>query len=203
MGVFIETKHLKSLSGTLVISNNVCTIQQLSDSTATLTEWVIPILHCGVSNVELAVELTPIFVDLVGRSEIVHITDDYACFGNVSITYKKGDIVSWGTRLPELAAIVKIPEVTVENDTVELSIHDNLLNFRMNDMTLHQNVFHAFKEFEGITVDLGILKDILNKHIGCMCKLYIENDFPVCLEFIDPTQLTVRYYVAPICVDEV
>lgn len=196
MGIFIETKHLKDLSGTLVISGNLCTVQQISEDTITLIEWIVPILHNDRTLKEVAVEL-----DFKTPGSIVHITDEWVHSGNKSTRYKKGDIVSWGTRLPELIAIVCASDTDLEGDECIISVDGSDLSVGVGDEVVHHKTLHTFRDFVGITVDLRVLKGILESHTDQVCKLYAEEDFPLCLEFISDDGLTKRYYVAPICID--
>lgn len=184
----VETKHIVDLEGTLAYTDGKCTIQNMILDDTTLEEIMIPLIHGDKT--ELAIVLDATLKKLFQTFPLVLFDDMYAKFGDISYRYTRGDVITWETRLPTKIGIVEplqlLPEgqttIEIKNDTLVLG--DNII----------KNFFYKFNSFEGIiVVNMELLKIIFEKHKDTPFILYLEEEFPICLEF-----KRTRYYVAPL-----
>lgn len=194
----IESKHLKGIQGNLVITQESCVVQTIIDDT-TLKEWIVPLFHRSPELSEVSV---PIDSNILHNHEVLLIDKTHIHVDDISYPYKQGDIIGWETRLPELLAIIRVPIVS---DGVKglctLWIKDGQLHIKTEDsIVYHYRLLYTFKD-STTCINGGVIRNIFNDHSGELCKIYMEEDFPVCLEFTNAFELKTRYYIAP-CVPE-
>ena len=187
----LETKHLP-LKGYMVINNKECVIQELSEDDSILVERLVPVLHQDEKVQEIALTIDDMVCKIFKSFSIINIYPEYIDTGEYRYVFESSDVLTWGTRLPELKAIMKVPMCTLDGQCDVKIKNDYII---LND-TLYIKIFKKFSDFEkGISVDINIMRDIWSKHKDEYFKLYLEEEFPICIEFLEPK---VRYYVAPI-----
>lgn len=189
--IIVETKHLKNHeTGTIVYAEGKCMIQNMILDDTTLEEILIPLLDGN--NSDMAIIIDDTLSEFLKSFKIVHFDDTHAHFGEISYRYKKGDVLIWGSRLPKLIALLDVPKI-LPGGRSEIKISGN----RMIIGEIEKKIFYTFSNFDGtIHVNMDILKKVFEKHIDEPFKLYLEEEFPIGIEFLGTT--IVRYYVAPL-----
>ena len=187
----LETKNLP-IEGTLVITKDGAVVQDMLDET-TLCECVVPLIHSHSDAKEVAVVLE----DFFKTRPIMMIDEEQVHFGNLSYYYEKGEVTTWGTRLPNLVGVMKCPKWDTDETCGEIKVKgDNIVVSTASFTFLEKNFFKIFEFDEIVHVNPQLLKNIFNEHEEEMVKVYLEKDYPVCLEFMGIKNL--RYYVAPL-----
>jgi hypothetical protein len=166
----------------------------MTEDETTLIETIVPVLHHDENAEEVAFIIDDMVCKIFKKFSIIKVYTDHIDTDEYKYFFQTSDVLSWGTRLPQLRAIMKVPECT--SDIIEGQCDIKIQNdyVILND-TLHIKVFKKFSDFEGLSIYINILKDIWSDHTGQHFKLYLEEEFPLCIEFLEPK---VRYYVAPI-----
>ena len=197
---FFETKRFLELEEdtTLVISNDKPVIQELYHEDTVLCETVIEYFHMDGSE-EIAVVLSEKILKLFKLYKIFSIDSTKVFFGDITLEYQKGEIQTLESTEPmKLSCIVNIDEsLLVEDDctTCKINIDDNLNLEFDNKITFHKKTFKTFHASHKQKFNFDLLSPILNDHKGQMCKIYMDDDRPLCLEFLRDT--VTRYHVAP------
>jgi hypothetical protein len=192
--LILEVQHLKkSNAPALVLKNKVLRTQTFDDpdENATLTEVIIPYIYCSIDE-ELSINIDENLYDLINNdfSIVAKINNDCIDFGWCSYYYEKGEVIEWETRLPDLCCVCKIPNIDFNDDTVEVFV-DDTLNFKTTDNIVYKvPILHKIKDFEGLKINPKYLIK------GEYCKIYLEKDFPLCIELIG--NHVERRYIAPL-----
>lgn len=202
---FLESKHVldaANVDHTLVVNKDGARLQKMMDD-VTLCEWIIPLLHVESKDEEVFVDIDETFLKLLKICNFFSLDNTTAYFDNVAYVYNVGEMVTWETRLPKLAGIMSIPEtidIYYEHSDAHMYIEDEYLNIDFKKVyKIKLKVFKSFKKVsEKVFINFNIVNEILQKHKTEICKIYIEEDFPICLEFSDPVNLLTRYYIAPL-----
>ena len=191
----LETKYIRGVDGNMVINNDVCVVQKVRWDDTVLQECVIPILYKSPDVPEVSVEIRQ---DIVSNHDVIKIDSTHIHTSTVSYPYTQGEVVYWPTSVPPLVAVFQVPDVTIEPSVkCELVIENNTLHVNLEkSMAYHIPTIHTFKSFHGVYLDSGIIGDVFKDHIGELCKLHMEEDVPVCLEFTSMFDLRTRYYIA-------
>ena len=191
--IILETKYISDTEGTLVYMEGQCMIQNMLFDDTTLEEIIVPLIHKDDS--EMAIILDDTLSQLLKSFKIVHFDDTHAHFGEISYVYEKGEVLTWGTRLPKKIGIMEIPKVLPDGH-VTLKISGDRL---IIDDTLETKIFYKFENFEEtLDVNMNLLKKVFEKHSNESFMLYLESEFPIGIEFTGP--MKVRYYVAPLAI---
>lgn len=189
--IIVETKHFKNHEGTIVYTEGQCMIQNMILDDTTLEEVLVPLLEGN--NSDMAIIIDDTLSEFFKSFKIVHFDDTHAHFGEISYRYQKGDVLTWGSRLPKLIALMDVPKILPSGNS-EIKISGNRMI--MGD-TFEKNIFYKFENFDGtIHVNMDLLKKVFEKHSDEPFKLYLEDEFPIGIEFLGTTN--VRYYVAPL-----
>ena len=206
---FLESKHIldaATVDHTLVVNKDGARLQKMMDD-VTLCEWIIPILHMDSKDEEVFVDIDETFLKLLKKFNIFSLDNTSAYFDNVAYVYNVGEMVTWETRLPKLAGIMSIPETIdlyYEHSDAHMYIEDEYLNLVFKKIyKIKLKVFKSFQKVsEKVFINFNIVNEIFQKHKTEVCKIYIEEDFPMCLEFSDSVSLLTRYYIAPLYDEE-
>lgn len=192
----VETKYLRGVTGHLVITQTSCVIQRIKYDETVLQEGVIPIVYRSPDIQEISMELNP---DIINNHSVIKIDSYHIHTPTVSYPYKQGEMVSWETTLPPLVTIFSVPDITIHSSTrCELVVDSTHLHINLEESVVyHIPTIHTFRAMSGVYLNSGIMGDIFNDHSGELCKLYMEKDAPVCLEFTSMFDLKTRYYIAP------
>lgn len=189
--IIVETKHIKNCEGTMVYTEGQCMIQNMIMDDTTLEEILVPLLEGN--NSDMAIIIDDTLSEFFKSFKIVHFDDTHAHFGDFSYRYQKGDVLTWGTRLPKLIALMNVPKILPSGKS-EIKISGNRM---IVGDTFENNIFYKFENFDGtIHVNMDLLKKVFEKHPDEPFKLYLEDEFPIGIEILGT--LTVRYYVAPL-----
>ena len=193
---FLETCHIPEITGTLVVQRDQAYIQQIMDDEITIREWVIPVLHHEKEE-ELYIVIDEHILELFKKYTFVRITSEYLNFGEVSYRYDHGDVLSWETQLPKLVCIMKVPELhELHSEYCTCIVDRKYFNIECGKTLHHYNTIQIFERAKA-NFQSTLLSSIFHENRGKVCKVYLEDDFPICLEFSYPVQ---RYFIAP-CVD--
>ena len=190
--IIVDTKYIGGFEGaTIVYTDGRCMIQRMILDDTTLEEVLIPVIY-GDNN-DMGIIIDDTLSSVFKSFKIVRFDDTHAHFGEISYRYQKGDILTWGTRLPELVGVLDIPSILPEGVT-KIEMKDDMLV--MND-SIEKKLFYKIKNFENIIhINMDILKKVFEDHKDQTFKIYLEEEFPICLEFVD--RVVKRYYVAPL-----
>ena len=206
---FLETKHLvdvASLEHTLVVTKDGARLQRMMDD-VTLCECIIPIFHCTQEDEESFVDIDETFLKLLKKFSIFSLKGPKVFFEDTEYIFKTGEMVTWETRLPKLACILIVPydlECYIEDTDAYVYTEEEHLVIEFENLL--KKKFKLFQNFQKVSekvfINFNFVLGILNDHKGKVCKIYIENEFPMCLEFSSVDQLTIRYYIAPLYENE-
>lgn len=189
--IILETKYISHTEGTLVYTEGQCMIQNMILDDTTMEEIIVPLIHKDDS--DMAIILDDTLSQLLKSFKIVHFDDTHAHFGEISYVYEKGEVLTWGTRLPKRIGIMEIPKILPDGHVTLKISGDRLI---VGD-TLETKIFYKFENFEEtLDINMNLLKKIFEKHQNEPFVLYLECDFPIGIEFLGSTK--VRYYVAPL-----
>ena len=189
----------------LVYMNGQCVIQYIEEGEVNLVEYVIPVLHTDDTSFEVSIVLDEFISKCIKKFFVMKIDSKTISFDNeLCYTFTPGEIISWETRLPKLSCCFKVPMISEfldEEDDESLNINvskDFLILKTENDILNFQyKIIHCYDEFsDKLIVNSHYILNHFKSHRGEFCKMYIEKDFPICLEFIK--DYTERIYIAPI-----
>lgn len=188
----VESKYIPE-TGTLILTPNNGLIQYDMNNDTVLCEQIIPLVHSMDDAPELSVVLEPFFK----KWPILVIDDKYIHFDTISYVYKKGEIITWGTRLPKLIGIIKSPFYDTDETECKIKTNEGYITFETKSFIFSEkNLFRVSEFKEGVYINIQILNNIFKQHKNKFVKIFLEEEFPICLEFIDITNT--RYYVAPL-----
>jgi hypothetical protein len=157
----------------------------------TLEETIVPVLV--KDEIEMAITIDYTLLDFFKIFTVVRFDDTYAHFGDISYRYRKGDVLTWGTRLPERIAVMNPPKL-LPNGHSSIKVNENKLIF---GDTIEECIFYKLKNFDGVVeVNMDLIKKVFEKHMNESYIICLEDNFPIGIEFLG--SLTVRYYVAPL-----
>lgn len=204
---FVECKNIPETSSesTLVYSKNQCVIQYIEEGEVNLVEYVIPVLHTDDKESELAFKFDDFIYKCIKKFFVMKIDSKTITFDN-EIVYKfsEGDVVEWETRLPKFSCCFKVPKISEfidEDDSEKLFVevtNEFLILKTENQFTFRYPLLHCYSEYTNppLAVNSYFLIRHMKNHEGEFCKLYIEEDFPLCIEFVK--EYTERIFVAPL-----
>lgn len=202
---FLETKHLVdivSTDHTLVVTKDGARLQRMMDD-VTLCEWNVPIFHSTQEDEESFVDIDETFINLLKKFSIFSLKGPKVFFDDIEYIFKTGEMVTWETRLPQLACILTVPHdiecYTEDTDAYVYTEEDYLIIEFENFLKKKLKVFQNFQKVsEKVFINFDFVLGILDDHKGKVCKVYIEKEFPMCLEFSGHDNLSTRYYIAPL-----
>lgn len=195
----IETRYLPSSGETLVVSPQGGRVQSMMSEGAVLCEWQVPILYQEQSfSKEVSITIDDTFLYFSKLFPVMKIDDKVVDFGGVVYGYEQGDIFQLESRLPDLVGILVVDKMLdIQDECCQVkTFKDDLVIYIDNYITIKQKLFFKVKDMYGdVSFNFQFLKKIFEKHIGETCMVYLESDFPICLEFKGTN--IIRYYVAP------
>lgn len=194
---FIECRHFKDehFNHQLVLSSEGAKIQNQEENDVVLEEWDIPVSWQGEEKFEVCFVLCEKIFKILKNNPIIIIFLDHIESLSTTFYFKISDHLSWETWIPRVTCILEIPKIDyLENDTVTLSVSENKLFIKDGSEIIYK--FQNFFMFEEHSIDVQTfyLQEVFEKHLGKVCKLYIHEESPVCIEFFDGH----RIFIAPI-----
>ena len=184
----LETKHIINVEGTLVCIKGTCIVQNMILNDTTLEEITLPLIHSD--DIELAVVIDDTLKKLILKFPIVLFDHTHANFGPILYKYTKGDVIIWETRLPKKIGIIEPLQLLPEGQST-IQVKNNKLILGDKIVT---NFFYKFNSFEQtIVVNMELLKTIFDRHKDTPFIIYLEEEYPICIEFKN-----IKYYVAPL-----
>lgn len=196
----IETKiflEFCQVDDILQFENDSCVIQrQLSDPV--LEERIIPIWKSRDKKTEIIVKIDEHILKLFKNFFWIKI--NYSTLECDGLTYKflEGDFLTWGSYSPSLTCIMTVPNIShIHSDVVKVGVNEK--TFFVKDKLFCENFFVISKYFDvEIEVGLEYLLQVFGKHPNRLCKIYIKESNPLCIEIHGYG----RYYIAPIMDEE-
>jgi hypothetical protein len=91
--------------------------------------------------------------------------------------------------MPEFSCVLPPTEWGIIDDEISITISDTF-DVTYDDITYRFPIFHLVKNF---SKNLKIQSKFL-KSLKSLTKVYIEENFPICLETLNPRK---RVYIAP------
>ena len=177
----------------MVINKKECVVQKVDDDAITIHEWVYPVLWHDDECEEISVTCDEIITWLLGKNTFFKVSKKFIYFEDYTYKFHPGEILCFETRLPKLIAIISpcVNMPIMGEDVVTLKITDTLNMHGGKGSILHTRIIHKFENFEkGVTIDMKYFPKTFSKP----WKLYMEEDFPICIETLDPVK---RVYIAP------
>jgi hypothetical protein len=205
---FIECKTIPQTcsESTIVYTNNQCVIQFIENGEVNLIEYIIPVLHTDDEKMEVSIVIDEFISKCIKKFFVMKIDSKTVSFDNeINYTFTPGEIITWETRLPKFSCCFRVPRISEfldEDDSETLNIKvskDFLILKTENTYSFQYQLLHCYEEYNNtpsFSVNSYFLVRHLKQHENEFCKLYIENDFPMCLEFVK--NYTERVYIAPI-----
>lgn len=197
---YLETKDIPRLLGSnIIIDKTRAIIQELEENHIYLNEYLIPLMHWD--------ENTPKEVSIEIDEFILKCLDMYPCFGvnektiffgkEITYDYVQGDIVELVTQLPTLSCCFMVPgnlSSLINSDIIEVSVSKTL---NINKV-IHYPLEYVFDKIGPFKFDSSCIVEEFEKNKGKFCKMYLEEDFPLCFEFTLPNDVKKRIFIAPI-----
>lgn len=176
----------------LVCTQGRVLIQKRDPDDAILEEWFLP-FHC-CEELETALELSEKFLYFIRKDYFVIIYKNCFETQNVVVHFEPAEFAVWDTFTGNPTCITRVPlELPVfTGGTLELEAEQKLV---VRDENISY-FFEIIKSFTKGSVSLVTyyFSKIFEEHKGKVCKLFIQKDNPLCLEFSDGH----RIFLAPI-----
>ena len=185
----VEYKDPPHVFTNLVVNKDECLFQYMCDENVTITEWIYPVIWSDDECEEVSVNFDETISNFLKDSNFFKVSKNFIDFGNIVYKYKPGEILSFETRLPEFSCVVPPIEWGLPDNVINITISDTF-DITCNDITYKYPIFHLVKKF---SKKLKIQSKFL-KSLKSLTKLYIEENFPICLETLNPRK---RVYIAP------
>lgn len=187
----IESRHFKDehLDTTLCVQGEKVVIQQRDKEDIILEEWFFPFYNHGDS-FETCLVLDEKKINFIKKSPFVIIHENFFETNEIKIKFDQGEYILWDTFVPELTCITQIPELP------EIRDPDVFIEILDQEMIIGElYYFRTIKTFFTGKVKLSFLhlQDIFKEHTGKICKLYVSQDSPLCIEFFNGH----RIFIAP------
>lgn len=204
---FIECKTIPHTyqDSTIVYVNNQCVIQFIEEGEVNLIEYIVPVLHTDDDTMEVSIVIDEFISKCIKKFFVMKIDSKTVSFDNeINYTFTPGEIISWETRLPKFSCCFRVPRISEfldedDSETLKIEVSKDFLTLKTeNTYSFQYQLLHCYDEYKTppISVNSYFLVRHLQQHQGEFCKMYIEKDFPICLEFVK--KYTERVYVAPI-----
>jgi hypothetical protein len=200
---YIDTKDIPSIEGsTVIVTQKQAIIQYIDDSTSTLTEYDIPLMYCDNDEMkETAFIIDEFILECCKKYRGLGIGSKTLYFEDaITYDFEEGEIMERDTtkQIVRGCFIVsqEIIELLEEDIIIKISIDNNFL--KLDDdcgkvlkikMSLNFGKFTISPQKFNSTYFVEAVK----KHYGQFCKIYMENEQPLCLEFNNK-----RIFIAPI-----
>jgi hypothetical protein len=186
--IIIQTKHIPRIKETLVARNKECVIQHVQDELGLLDEYIVPIVYNNNEFLnDIFIELDDILLGLVEKHQFMIIYTTRVDFGLVTYNFKNNPVTHFETRLPQCVFVCILPDfnfdcdVTFQHSWIKL---DNGITYELE--LLHEN--------DNVVYDTRINGRFLEPGL---CKVYKEEHFPICLEYIRDGYIK-RRFISPI-----
>ena len=174
-------------------------VQSMMSEDAVLCEHQVPLLHFEKTfSKEISITIDDTFLHFSKLFPVMKIDDKVIDFGEVVYHYEQGEVLQLESRLPDLVGIIVANKmVDIEDEYCKVKTFQDDLIISIDDhLTLKQKLFWKVKNMdEDVSFNFQFIKNIFDKHHGQACMVYMEKDFPMCLEFRGSSNI--RYYVAP------
>lgn len=209
---FIECKNIVtagvSAGATLAYAGgHQCLLQNIDEGDVRLVEHVFPVVHSTDPAFEVAIEVDDFVLKCAARYSLMRVDATTLTFDNeVVYAYTRGEIMGYETRLPTLSCCLTVPDRVADlledddGESLRVRVTENFLHLRTeHGLECRFPVIHCFQQFrdDGVAVNSCYLTDLLTEHAGQFCKLYLEKDFPVCIETVSGA-VSERNYLAPL-----
>tara|TARA_B110000858_G_scaffold194859_1_gene250077 strand:+ start:819 stop:1418 length:600 start_codon:yes stop_codon:yes gene_type:complete len=194
----IETRYFKDehIDTVLCIDSTQVFIQKRDENDAILEEWFIPFIK--MNDLETNFKISEKFLKFIKKSSFIIVYKNFFETQHVRINFNQEEFLCWDTFTDQKpTCILEIPklehDMIGDEDHIIFSIEDNKLFMCIEKNTTF--IFEPVKIFcEGTVNMFGYyIKEVFEKHTGKVCKLYVQKDNPLCLEFCDGY----RIFIAP------
>lgn len=185
----VEYKDPPTIFTNVVINKHECVFQYMSEDNITITEWVYPVVWHDDECKEISIDFDETLPKLFESSFFFKVSKSFLDIGKVSYKYTHGDILSFETRLPELCCVLPPTDWGILGDKIDISV-DETFNITCDNLTYRFPISHKIKYFsETLRIQSKFFKNLKS-----LTKVYIEENFPICLETVSPN---IRVYIAP------
>jgi hypothetical protein len=185
----VEYKSPPDVFTNMVVNRNECMIQHMCDENVTITEWIYPVIWSDDECEEVSITFDETISKLLKYSNFFKVSKKSIDFGKILYNYTPGEILSFETRLPEFSCVLPPTDWGIIDDEINITVTDTF-DVTSKDITYRFPISHLVKRF---SKKLKIQSKFL-KSLKGLTKVYIEENFPICLETLNPRK---RVYIAP------
>jgi hypothetical protein len=172
----VEYKDPPKVFNNVVVNSCECVFQYMPDDEVTITEWVYPVFWHDDECEEISINFDETLSKLLEESNFFKVSKNFLDTGNISYKYTPGDIVSFETRLPPT-------EWGMLDDIIDINV-DETFNLTCDNLTYKYPISHKIKNFQkSLRIQSKFLKDLKS-----FTKIYLEEDFPMCIETMNPNK---------------
>lgn len=193
----LESRHFceEHSDTTLCVSPERVLIQKADEDDVILQEWFIPFLK--IQDFETNFKLTKDILYFIKRAQgCIFISKNFFETHEAKIYFDQIDYLCWDTFTMETpTCVLPVPNIQgLESEIVTVCTRENKFCIKDESKRI-EYTFNNTKIFQEGTVTIvsHYLKQVFEKHTGKVCKLYIQKDNPLCLEFCDGH----RIFIAP------
>jgi hypothetical protein len=186
--IIIQTKLIPKLHETLVVRQDTCVIQEVQDELGILDEYLIPYAYNDKAFThDVYINIDDILLGLMEKNEYMCVYAARVEFGLVHYHFKNDPVDHYETRLPTCAFVCILPDFKFDCD---VTFRHSWIHLD-NGLTYDLELLH---EIEKVVYDIRINGRFLEPGF---CKVYKEENFPVCLEYIKDGYIK-RRFISPI-----
>ena len=194
----IETRYFKDehLDTVLCVSSERVIIQKRNEDDAILEEWFIPFIK--MEDLETNLKISEKNLKYFQKSSFIIIYKNFFETQHVRIYFEQEDFLCWDTFTSDTpTCIIEVPDIGQdmigEEDQVYFFTENNKLLMCIEKNTTL--IFDLIKRFRDGSVNMYgcYITEVFTRYPGKVCKLYIEKDNPLCLDFCDGH----RIFIAP------
>ena len=186
--IIIQTKHIPRIKETIVLNHDTCVIQEIHDEMGILDEYLIPIIYNNNEFTQnVYVDIDDILLGFIEKYEFMIIYTTRVDFGTVTYKFKSSPVEHFKTVLPKCVFICILPNFKFDCD----------VTFQHSWISLDNGITHELElihEIDTFVYDIRINGRYLEPGL---CKVYKNENFPVCLEYIRDGYIK-RRFISPI-----
>lgn len=191
----LESRHFceDHVDTTLCVSPEKVLIQKADGDDVILEEWMIPFLK--IHDLETNFKLSRNILSFIKRSPCIFVSQNFFETQEAKFYFEQVEYMCWDTFTMDIPTCVlpvpNIQELELESETINISTRENILCIEDGCKKIEYNT-KTFQE-GNVTMVTHYLQQVFDKNTGKVCKMYIEKENPLCLEFCDGH----RIFIAP------
>jgi hypothetical protein len=186
--IIIQTKLIPKINEILVVKTDKCILQEVHDEMGILDEYLIPVVYNDNDfTQEVFIKLDDILLGLIEKHEYMCVYTTRVEFGLVKYHFNSTPANHFETRLPKCSFVCILPDFKFDCD---VTFRHSWIHLD-NGLTYELELLH---ESDRVVYDTRINGRFLEPGF---CKVYKDENFPVCLEYIKDGYIK-RRFISPI-----